>query len=219
MSGRKRRARPDLFITVFSTSAGCARRWRTAIARRAVVRGSTRRWPRPRSARGCLFGSRGRELGEPGRGSRGRGDAGEPRRGGGRGGKSAKVSRTDPDASLATLASNRRPEPSYKRHAYVDDGRGVVLDVAVTVTADSGYAYSKVYGVLERTGVAALIPAKREPSQSRVPLLLFRYDARNDVLKCPRGKTLSPIRGAAGRGRSFPSMTRDCARRGAGSTT
>ena len=46
------------------------------------------------------------------------------------------------------------------------------------VTADSGYAYSKVYGALERRGVAALIPAKKEPSQSRVPLRLFRYDAR-----------------------------------------
>ena len=64
-------------------------------------------------------------------------------------------------------------EPSYKQHAAVDDARGVVLDVSVTsgtvnerevieshmnavrelsgreaamVTADSGYAYSKVYG-------------------------------------------------------------------------
>ena len=79
----------------------------------------------------------------------------------------------------------------------VDDARGVVLDVSVTegtvnerevlesqveavrelsgrdpalVTADSGYAYSKVYAALERRGVAALIPAKKEPTQSRVPL-------------------------------------------------
>ncbi len=46
----------------------------------------------------------------------------------------------------------------------------------VMVTADSGYAYSKVYGALERWGVDAHIPAKREPSQSRVPMRLFRYD-------------------------------------------
>ncbi len=63
---------------------------------------------------------------------------------------------------------------------------------AALVTADSGYAYSKVYGALERRGVAALIPAKKEPSQSRVPLRLFRYDARNNIVKCPRGKTLTP---------------------------
>ena len=119
----------------------------------------------------------------------------------------------------------------------VDDARGVVLDVSVTegtvnerevlesqveavcevsgrapamVTADSGYAYSKVYAALERRGVAALIPAKKEPSQSRVPLRLFRYDARHDVVKCPRGKTLSPRRSEE-RGRYYGSKTRDCA--------
>ena len=78
-------------------------------------------------------------------------------------------------------------------------------DIA-TVTADSGYAYAKVYGGLERRGIDPVIPARRDPSQSRVPLRLFRYDARNNVLKCPRGKTLSPIRGAAGWGRLFRSM-------------
>ena len=119
----------------------------------------------------------------------------------------------------------------------VDDARGVVLDVSVTegtvnerevlesqveavrelsgrdpalVTADSGYAYSKVYAALERRGVAALIPAKKEPTQSRVPLRLFRYDARHDVVKCPRGKTLRPRRPAKG-GRYYRSRTRDCA--------
>ena len=73
------------------------------------------------------------------------------------------------------------------------------------VTADSGYAYSKVYAALERRGVAALIPSKKEPSQSRVPLRLFRYD----VVKCPRGKTLSPRRSEE-RGRYYGSKTRDC---------
>ena len=119
----------------------------------------------------------------------------------------------------------------------VDDARGVVLDVSVTagtvnerevlesqveavrelsgrdpalVTADSGYAYSKVYAALERRGVAALIPSKKEPSQSRVPLRLFRYDARHDLVKCPRGKTLSPRRSEE-RGRCYGSKTRDCA--------
>ena len=148
---------------------------------------------------------------------------------GGRGGGSGKVSRTDPDARLPTGGGF---EPSYKQHA-----RGVVLDVSVTegtvnerevlepqveavrelsgrdpalVTADSGYAYSKVYAALERRGVAALIPAKKEPTQSRVPLRLFRYDARHDIVKCPRGKTLRPRRPAKG-GRYYRSRTRDCA--------
>ena len=154
-----------------------------------------------------------------------------------RGGGSGRVSRTDPDARLATSGGRGGFEPSYKQHAVVDDARGVVLDVSVTrgtvnerevieshmnavrelsgreaamVTADSGYAYSKVYGALERRGVAALIPAKKEPSQSRVPLRLFRYDARNDIVKCPRGKTLSPRRDTE-RGRYYRSRTRDCA--------
>ena len=127
--------------------------------------------------------------------------------------------------------------PSYKHHAVVDDERGVALDVAVTegtlneremmepqldavreltgrdpalVTADSGYAYSKVYGALERRGVAAVIPAKKEPSQSRVPLQLFRYEERHKVVKCPGGKRLRP-RKETERGRWYVSRTRDCA--------
>jgi hypothetical protein len=39
---------------------------------------------------------------------------------------------TDPDATTATNARNRRLEPAYKQYAVVDDLRGVVLDVAVT---------------------------------------------------------------------------------------
>ncbi|RWH34345.1 MAG: IS5/IS1182 family transposase, partial [Mesorhizobium sp.] len=95
-------------------------------------------------------------------------------------GKFKKVCITDPDASMATNARNRRLEPAYKQHTIVDDLRGVVLDVAVTtgeinegqmiverieaamvstglsvstVTADAGYAYAKVFGALERRGI------------------------------------------------------------------
>ena len=39
-------------------------------------------------------------------------------------GKSKKVSLTDPDATMATNARNRRLEPTYKQHAAVDDLRG-----------------------------------------------------------------------------------------------
>ena len=162
-------------------------------------------------------------------------DAGGKKKGGRGGG--GRVSRTDPDARLARKSARAGFEPSYKHHAVVDDERGVVLDVAVTegtrneramlasqleavgelsgrtpalVTTDSGYAYSEVYAALERRGVDGLIPAKKEPSQSRVPLRRFHYDARNDVVKCPRGKTLRPRRNEEG-GRRYGSKTRDCA--------
>ncbi len=153
-------------------------------------------------------------------------------------GKYKRVSRTDPDASMATTARNRRLEPCYKQHTAVDDERGVVLDVAVTtgevnegdlieaqvdevrrisgreigmVTADAGYAYAKVYGGLERRRIDPLIPAKREPIKSRVPLRRFRYDAQYDIVKCPRGKVLRP--GPRFKhGRFFYSRARDCAR-------
>ena len=153
-------------------------------------------------------------------------------------GKYKKVSLTDADASMATTARNRRLEPCYKQHTAVDDERGVVLDVAVTtgevnegdlieaqvdavqeiadrpistVTADAGYAYAKIYGGLERRGIDPLIPAKREPIKSRVPLRRFRYDARHDIVKCPRGKVLRP--GPPVKyGRFFYSRARDCAR-------
>jgi Transposase DDE domain len=45
-------------------------------------------------------------------------------------GKYKKVCTTDPDATMATNARNRRLEPAYKQHTAVDDG--VILDVEVT---------------------------------------------------------------------------------------
>ena len=153
-------------------------------------------------------------------------------------GKYKKLCTTDPDATMATNARNRRLEPCYKQHAAVDDKVGVILDVEVTtgqtnegemiepqvdeveattgidiktVTADAGYAYAKVYGALERRGIDALIPAKTEPIKSRVPLKRFRYDAKHDVLKCPRGRILRPARPIK-HGRFFYSKAKDCAR-------
>ena len=153
-------------------------------------------------------------------------------------GKRKKVSLTDPDASLATTARNKRLEPCYKQHTAVDDMKGVILDVEVTtgevnegdriedqvdavqeipgakvatVTADAGYAYAKVYGGLERRGIDALIPAKAEPIRSPVPLRRFRYDAKHDILKCPRGRILRPQRRLK-HGRFFYSRAKDCRR-------
>lgn len=99
-------------------------------------------------------------------------------------GRYKKICITDPDASMATNARNRRLEPAYKQHAVVDDLRGIIVDVEVTtgevnegqviveridaaavtteahikkVTADAGYAYGKVYGDLERRGIDPVI--------------------------------------------------------------
>jgi len=47
-------------------------------------------------------------------------------------GKYKKLCTTDPDATMATNARNRRLEPCYKQHAAVDDKVGVILDVEVT---------------------------------------------------------------------------------------
>ena len=154
------------------------------------------------------------------------------------GARTKRVSLTDPDASMATAASNRRLEPCYKQHTAVDDARGVVLDVVVTtgatnegtlivdqvdevreiagreiatVTADTGYAYAGVYGRLERRGIDPLIPAKKEGFKSRVPLSRFRYDARNGIVKCPRGKILEPVHPSRD-GHYFRSKVSDCAR-------
>lgn len=153
-------------------------------------------------------------------------------------GKFKKVCLTDPDATMATNGRRRRLEPSYKQHGVVDDVFGVVLDVEVTtgevnegeqllarldaaakttgteidtVTADAGYAYAKIFGGLERRGIAAVIPTKAEPIRSPVPMRRFRYDAKHDVLKCPRSKRLKPGR-AVKHGRFFTSRARDCRR-------
>jgi IS5 family transposase len=152
-------------------------------------------------------------------------------------GKFKKVCVTDPDASMATSGRNRRLEPSYKQHGAVDDAYGVILDVEVstgelnegqailerldavvactgtaidTVTADAGYAYAKVFAGLENREITAIIPTKAEPIRSKVPLRRFRYDARHDLVKCPRGKILRPNKTKITHGRFFASKARDC---------
>ena len=129
-------------------------------------------------------------------------------------------------------------KPAYKQHTAVDDKVGVILDVEVTtgqtnegdiielqvdevgrttgirptaVTADAGYAYAKVYAALEKRDIDAIIPAKAEPIRSRVPMRRFRYDAKHDILKCPKGRILRPKRPLK-YGRFFYSRAKDCAR-------
>lgn len=152
-------------------------------------------------------------------------------------GKFKKVCLTDPEATMATSGRNRRLEPSYKQHGVVDDERGVILDVEVTtgeinegqailerldavvattgvpigaVTADAGYAYAKVFAGLEAREITGVIPTKAEPIRSKVPLRRFRYDAKHDHVKCPRGKILRPNKAKISHGRFFASKVRDC---------
>jgi transposase len=167
----------------------------------------------------------------------GRADAEEVRRRSKKTGKFKKVCRTDPDATMATSGRNRRLEPSYKQHGMVDDLSGVILDVEVTtgevnegqaildrldavaavtgtaigtVTADAGYAYAKVFAGLEAREITSVIPTKAEPIRSKVPLRRFRYDAKHDLVKCPRGKILRPNKAQISHGRFFASKARDC---------
>lgn len=153
-------------------------------------------------------------------------------------GKTKKISRTDPDARLATTSRNKRLEPSYKQHAVVDDMAGVILDLEVTtgdvnegdrildqvasvreisgikadvVTADAGYAYAKVFSAFEQLDIGTVIPVKSEPIRCPLPLRRFRYDAKNDILKCLRGRILRPKRKRK-YGRFFYSRAKDCNR-------
>jgi hypothetical protein len=114
----------------------------------------------------------------------------------------------------------------------VDGERGVILDVEVTtgeinegqailerldavvattgvpigaVTADAGYAYAKVFAGLEAREITGVIPTKAEPIRSKVPLRRFRYDAKHDHVKCPRGKILRPNKAKISHGRFFAS--------------
>lgn len=117
------------------------------------------------------------------------------------------MSRTDADASIATSPCNGRLESSYKQHTAVDDAICVVHAVEVTgavsgrkiikapaeavreiagrelatVTADADHSYTKPHGGQKRRGIDPLIPARKDPSGSRVLLRRFHHDAKNDL--------------------------------------
>jgi transposase len=151
--------------------------------------------------------------------------------------KPKKRSKTDPDATLTTSSHTFRMEPCYKQHAAVDDSCGVIVDVDVTtgeqsegsqlgeqveriesntgkkiktLTADSGYAYGKNYELLEDKDIDAIIPPQRQNSKPRhIPLRRFKYDAKNKIVKCPRGKVLTR-RTENEKGWVYRSRPKDC---------
>lgn len=51
---------------------------------------------------------------------------------------------------------------------------------------------------MEQSAIEAVIPANAEPIPSPVPMHRFRYDAKHDTLKCPRGKMLKAGRAGMG---------------------
>ena len=149
-----------------------------------------------------------------------------------------KRSTTDPDATLTTSNKNNRMEPSFKQHTAVDDRSGVILDVKTTtgevsegkelleqisrieditekkvktVTADMAYAHSQNYSQLEQRNIEAVIPIQTcHANPKNVPINRFKYDSRNEIVRCPQGKILRRS-SRADRGWFYRSRRKDCA--------
>lgn len=170
--------------------------------------------------------------------SPGAGDAGGSASKGSAKGKTKKVSRTDPEASMATSSRKYPLQPSYKQHTAVDDQTGVIVDVEVTtgevsegrqlldqidrveaaldteietVTADAGYAHGRNYQeLLERDIVDVIPPPRPSRRKSRtIPSQRFKYDALQEHVKCPRGRILRPGRESES-GRWYRARRKDC---------
>lgn len=148
-------------------------------------------------------------------------------------------SETDPDARMARSSGSRTPAPCYKQHQAVDDHGGIIVDVAVTtgeasegkelaghverfeaatgvrlssVTGDRGYAHGENFTMLESRGIEALIPTQGVPAKpGRLPLCLFKYDARHGIVRCPEGKVLVRGRSHDDDGWEYRARTSDCA--------
>lgn len=153
-------------------------------------------------------------------------------------GKPKKRSTTDPDATLTTSSHNSRMEPSFKQHTAVDDKSGVILDVKTTtgetsegkelleqisrieentgkrittVTADAAYAHTENYSRLEQRQTEAVIPIQTLPTKSKsIPISRFKYDAKNQIVQCPRGKTMKRS-SQTDRGWIYRATNKDCA--------
>jgi transposase len=151
--------------------------------------------------------------------------------------KTERFSTTDPDATLTKSCKIPRMEPSYKQHAAIDDDFGIIVDVNVTtgkasegaqlpkqveriesnigkkiktLSADRGYAYSKNYDLLETKDIEAIIPPLEVSNTSKcLPARLFKYDSKNDIVKCPAGKILTK-RNETPKGWTYRSNMKDC---------
>lgn len=160
---------------------------------------------------------------------------GEGKPGKARPGKVKKISRTDPEARMATSHRGQRLEPSYKQLTAVDGAAGVVVDVDVvsgesheggalpeqlervarrtgleagTATGDKAHASAANYAALEARGTKAVIPPQRL-RPAAMPLERFSYDAKHDLVRCPRGRKLLPAARYA-KGRFYRARRVDC---------
>jgi transposase len=132
--------------------------------------------------------------------------------------KKKKRSTTDLDATLTTSRKGIPMEPSYKQHTAVDDKAGIIVDVEVTtgeasegknlfnvmerveeltgrkierITADAGYAHPMNYKGLEDRKTEAIIPPQNTGHPAnKIPQKLFKYDEKNDFVRCPMGEIL-----------------------------
>jgi len=130
--------------------------------------------------------------------------------------KTKKISTTDPEATMTTGRQDHPMEPSYKQHTVSDDKTGIVVDVEVTtgedsegqrlmetvdrveqstgikvktLTADAGYAHPKNYEAAEARDIEAVIPpGPVRTKYTKIPSRRFKYDARHQIVRCPRGK-------------------------------
>jgi transposase len=151
--------------------------------------------------------------------------------------KTKKISTTDPDATLTTGQKDYPLQPSYKQHTVSDDQSGVIVDVEVTtgedaegrqlmeavdrtekttgikvttVTADAGYAYPTNYEAAEKREITAIIPpAPDRTKYTKIPMRRFRYDARHQIVRCPRGRILRRANQDA-KGWVYRARTKDC---------
>jgi len=149
-----------------------------------------------------------------------------------------KRSGTDPDATMATSRKDHRLEPAFKQHTTVDDKTGVIVDIIIStgeihegalldetirrtkkligraperVTADASYANGRNYRSLENQNIDAIIPPQRmQKPRNSVPSIRFKYDEKNDIVRCPKKKILRPSTRMAN-GRIYQSRPADCA--------
>ena len=149
-----------------------------------------------------------------------------------------KVSKTDPDASMATSQSNYHLEPTYKQHTAVDDKEGIIVDVKTTTgeanegeellnqvdriepatgkkienaSGDCSYAHGKNYESLEKRKTHAVIPPQNERRKyKRIPSTRFKYDKKNNIVKCPKKKKLYPSYKTKDQGVVYRAKSKDC---------
>lgn len=132
-------------------------------------------------------------------------------------GNPKKRSTTDPEATLTTSKSTCRMEPSFKQHTAVDDNSGIIVDIKTTtgeasegnelleqinrieqttgkkietVTADKAYSNVENYSQLEQRSIEAVIPPRKVVRSKSIPSYRFKYDAKNQIVRCPKGKIL-----------------------------